>query len=146
MWLASAPAVQGPACFSTTKVGPAAPFSVPRDGAGVGSFLAGSWAPPPGSAVRGGGEDGVCAPAGTAASKPEARASPRNLLLEWKDTVPVLSHVDDRPAPRLRLVEPLVESADGRLAVVGPLALGGGVVGVGTQAGAGGGGGRVAAR
>src|SRR5262245_11280637 len=46
----------------------------------------------------------------------------RPRLLERVDLLPVGFHVDDRPAPRLRLVERLVESADVRLAVVGPFA------------------------
>ena len=42
--------------------------------------------------------------------------------------LPVVLHVDDRPALRLGLVERLVELADVRVAVVGEFALGVGVV------------------
>src|SRR5262245_13095395 len=50
------------------------------------------------------------------------------LLVEGKDAGPVLLHVHDRPALRERLVERLVELADVRLPVVGPLAVRVGVV------------------
>src|SRR5262245_66297424 len=43
-------------------------------------------------------------------------------LFEREDLLPVSLHVDDRPAPALRLVERLVQPADVRLAVVRPLA------------------------
>src|SRR5262245_48735008 len=46
----------------------------------------------------------------------------RPRLLERVDLLPVGFHIDDRPAPRLRLDERLVEPADVRLAIVGPLA------------------------
>src|SRR5262245_63749720 len=49
-------------------------------------------------------------------------------LVERKDPLPVLLHVDDGPALRLRLLERLVELADRRRMVVGPFALGVGVV------------------
>src|SRR5262245_4322210 len=46
----------------------------------------------------------------------------RPRLLERVDLLPVGLHVDDRPAPRLGLVERLVQPADVRLAVVRPFA------------------------
>src|SRR5262245_44284965 len=49
-------------------------------------------------------------------------------LLEGVDRLPVLLHVHDRPALLRRLVERLVQAADGGLAVVRPLPLRVGVV------------------
>src|SRR6185503_19038811 len=48
--------------------------------------------------------------------------------LERKHALPVLFHVDDGPLLRRRLVERLVEPADRRLPVVGPLAFAVGVM------------------
>src|SRR5690349_7264977 len=50
--------------------------------------------------------------------------SERPRLFERIDLLPVALHVDHGPALRGRLVQGLVEPADRRLAVVGPLALG----------------------
>src|SRR5258705_2188379 len=61
----------------------------------------------------------------------------RLLLLEGEDDRPVTLHVCQRPAPRFRLVKPLVEAADAGLAIVGPFALGVGVVHVEAEARAG---------
>jgi hypothetical protein len=63
----------------------------------------------------------------------------RSLLLEREHPLPVRLHVHDRPAPRLGLGEPFLEPADVR-AVVGPLAVGVGVVDVQAEARAGDGG------
>ena len=52
----------------------------------------------------------------------------RLVLLEWIDDLPVVLHVYDCPAFRVRLVEGLVEVTDGGRAIVGPLALCVGVV------------------
>src|SRR5262245_18852677 len=46
----------------------------------------------------------------------------RPRLLERVDLLPVGLHVDDRPAPGLRLVERLVETADAGLTIVRPFA------------------------
>src|SRR5438477_12807741 len=50
------------------------------------------------------------------------------LLLERIDDLPLLFHVDDGPAAFGRLIEALDESTDERVAVIGPFALGIGVM------------------
>jgi hypothetical protein len=62
-------------------------------------------------------------------------------FLGWKHLFPVVFHVHNGPASGGCFVETLVETADVRLAVVGPLAIGVGVVHVETEAGATAGGG-----
>src|SRR5262245_9075420 len=60
--------------------------------------------------------------------------------LEREHALPVLLHVDDRPACGGRLIECLVELPDVRVAVVGPLPIAVGVVHEHREAGAGTGG------
>src|SRR5262245_30094270 len=71
-------------------------------------------------------------PARTCIYSSSASNSPEdNDSLERIDLLPVALHVHDGPALRGRLVQGLVESPDGGLAIVRPLALG---VGVADQA------------
>ena len=52
-------------------------------------------------------------------------------LLCWRvDDLPIRFHIDNRPAFRLCFVETFVESADTGLAIIGPFALGIGMVNI----------------
>ena len=64
------------------------------------------------------------------------RLSFKSLMLERVDAFPVIFHIDDRPAFNLGFVESLVETSDLRFAVIGPFALGVGVVNIEAEAGA----------